>query len=128
MGVTQGAYSIDAMSWDGIDDLLGDGGSPTKRQRVLARHPEARRIVRELADSIYKLRIARGWTQADLAEAAGMTQSAVARFEGVGTVPTLTVLARLAEALNARLDVRLTPLRSAVADAQGPEHEGDLQR
>ncbi|MGC5055036.1 helix-turn-helix domain-containing protein [Micromonospora sp. DT48] len=37
-----------------------------------------------------------------------MIQSAVARLEAGGTVPTLTVLERLARALDRRLDVRFT--------------------
>ena len=48
-----------------------------------------------------------GWSQAQLASAAGMTQSAVARFEAGGTVPTLAVLGRIANALNADLTVRV---------------------
>jgi transcriptional regulator with XRE-family HTH domain len=47
--------------------------------------------------------------QADLASAAGMTQSAVARFEAGGTVPTLQVLGRIARALDADLTVRVDP-------------------
>ncbi|MCK2214682.1 helix-turn-helix transcriptional regulator [Actinomadura sp. ATCC 31491] len=42
-----------------------------------------------------------------------MTQSAVARFEAGGTVPTLPVLERLARALEADLEVRLNPRASA---------------
>jgi hypothetical protein len=38
-----------------------------------------------------------------------MTQSAVARFEAGGTVPTLPVIERLASALDADVEVRLTP-------------------
>jgi transcriptional regulator with XRE-family HTH domain len=38
-----------------------------------------------------------------------MTQSAVARFEAGGTVPTLPVLDRLAGALDADLVVRIAP-------------------
>jgi transcriptional regulator with XRE-family HTH domain len=50
-----------------------------------------------------------GWSQAELASAAGMTQSAVARFEAGGTVPTLPVLGRIARALDADLTVRVAP-------------------
>nr|WP_283096882.1 helix-turn-helix domain-containing protein [Frankia umida] len=39
--------------------------------------------------SVRELRQQRAWSQAELARAAGMTQSAVARFEAGGTVPTL---------------------------------------
>ena len=38
-----------------------------------------------------------------------MTQSAVARFEAGGTVPTLPVLERLAAALNVSLSVSFEP-------------------
>lgn len=54
-----------------------------------------------------------GLTQAVLADAAGMTQSAVARFEAGGTVPTIQVLERLARALDAELIVRLAPHTAA---------------
>jgi len=43
-----------------------------------------------------------------------MMQSAVARFEAGGTVPTLSVLGRIARALDADLTVRVEP-RSHVA-------------
>ncbi|MBE3202355.1 MULTISPECIES: helix-turn-helix domain-containing protein [Parafrankia] len=55
----------------------------------------------------------RGWSQAELAHAARMTQSTVARFEAGGTIPTLPVLERLAEALDADLDVRVVPRSAA---------------
>lgn len=42
-----------------------------------------------------------------------MTQSAVARFEAGGTVPTIPVLERLAHALGVELVVQLVPGSSA---------------
>jgi transcriptional regulator with XRE-family HTH domain len=41
-----------------------------------------------------------------------MTQSAVARFEAGGTVPTLPLLVRIARALDADLTVRVAPRQS----------------
>ncbi|MEJ2859567.1 helix-turn-helix transcriptional regulator [Actinomycetospora flava] len=76
-------------------------------------YDDARRA-HDLGTAVRELRAARGWTQAQLAEAAGMTQSAVARLEAGGTMPTLPVLARLAEAMDADLVVRLAP-RAGVA-------------
>ncbi|MFC0005614.1 helix-turn-helix transcriptional regulator [Micromonospora siamensis] len=70
---------------------------------------DAARIAFELGQSVRSLRERNGWSQSQLALAAGMTQSAVARFEAGGTVPTLPVLERLARALNMRLDVRFSP-------------------
>ncbi|MEU8177307.1 helix-turn-helix transcriptional regulator [Microbispora hainanensis] len=70
---------------------------------------EAASLAYELGKTIRAMRETRGWSQSDLARAAGMTQSAVARFEAGGTVPTLPVIERLANALDADVEVRLTP-------------------
>ncbi len=69
----------------------------------------AARLAYELGRTVRTLREQHGWSQAQLAAAAGMTQSAVARFEAGGTVPSLRVLDRLAQALDAELTVRVTP-------------------
>lgn len=70
---------------------------------------EATRLAYELGKAIRRMREDREWTQATLAAAAGMTQSAVARFEAGGTVPSLPVLERLAHALDAELVVEVRP-------------------
>jgi transcriptional regulator with XRE-family HTH domain len=75
---------------------------------------EAARLAFELGAAVRRLREERGWTQRQLAEAAAMTQSAIARFEAGGTTPTLPVLNRIAQALDADLAVQITP-RSDVA-------------
>jgi ribosome-binding protein aMBF1 (putative translation factor) len=67
----------------------------------------AARLAYELGKTVREMREQRGWTQTQLAEAAGMTQPAVARFEAGGTVPTIPVLDRLAQALGAKLVVQL---------------------
>jgi len=73
----------------------------------------AARLAFELGKAVREMREQRGWTQAKLAEAAGLTQPAVARFEAGGTVPTIPVLERLAQALEAELVVRLNPRTTA---------------
>lgn len=73
----------------------------------------AARLAFELGRTVREMRKRRGWTQAQLAQAAGLTQPAVARFEAGGTVPTIPVLERLAIALEAELVVRLAPRTSA---------------
>ncbi|WP_280215673.1 helix-turn-helix domain-containing protein [Nocardia cyriacigeorgica] len=70
---------------------------------------ESARLAYELGRTIRQLREERGWSQTRLAEAAEMTQSAVARFEAGGTIPSLPVLERLAAALNAELVVQVKP-------------------
>ncbi|MGW0248245.1 helix-turn-helix domain-containing protein [Nocardia goodfellowii] len=70
---------------------------------------EAARLAYELGRTIRQMREQRGWSQSGLAAAAGMTQSAVARFEAGGTIPSLRVLERLASALDADLVVEVRP-------------------
>ncbi|MCK9894218.1 helix-turn-helix transcriptional regulator [Frankia sp. AgB32] len=70
---------------------------------------QAARLAFELGRSVRELRQRRAWSQTELARAASMTQSSVARFEAGGTMTTLPVLERLAEALDADLDVRVVP-------------------
>ncbi|GAA2339817.1 hypothetical protein GCM10009854_15300 [Saccharopolyspora halophila] len=74
---------------------------------------EAARIAFELGRSTRELREEREWTQAQLAEAAGMSQPAVARLEASGTVPTIPVLERLAHALGVELVVEFASGKSA---------------
>ena len=70
---------------------------------------EAARLAFHLGATVRRLREAKGWSQTQLARDAGMTQSAVARFEAGGTIPTLPVLQRLARALDADLVVQVSP-------------------
>ena len=74
---------------------------------------EAARLAFEFGRSVRQLRERQGWSQSELAREAGMTQSAVARFEAGGTVPTLPVLERLARALGAELAVSFSPRAAA---------------
>jgi ribosome-binding protein aMBF1 (putative translation factor) len=74
---------------------------------------DATRLAFELGRAVRDLREQRSWSQAQLADMAGMTQSAVARFEAGGTVPTLPLLERIAQALDVRLAVGFTPKASA---------------
>jgi ribosome-binding protein aMBF1 (putative translation factor) len=74
---------------------------------------EAARLAFELGRSVRQLREQQGWSQTELAREAGMTQSAVARFEAGGTVPTLPVLERLARALGVELAVTFSPKAAA---------------
>ncbi len=74
---------------------------------------DATRLAFELGRAVRELRERRGWSQSQLAQASGMTQSAVARFEAGGTVPTLPVLERLASALDVGLSVKFEPRGAA---------------
>ncbi|MGI8678136.1 MAG: helix-turn-helix domain-containing protein [Jatrophihabitans sp.] len=69
---------------------------------------DAARQAHELSRAVRRLRVSRGWSQIELAKAAAMSQSTVARLEG-GAVPNLPMLKRLATALDAELVVRIVP-------------------
>lgn len=98
---------------------MGDGESwEAMRERRMAEPGateayEAARLAFELGRAVRELRERHGWSQTRLAEESGMTQSAVARFEGGGTVPTLPVLERLASALGVTLKVGFEPRTDA---------------
>lgn len=54
---------------------------------------------------LIKKRTKRGFTQADLAKKVGTKQSAISRFESGSYNPTLTFLNKVADALDAKLEI-----------------------
>ncbi|OIR09064.1 antitoxin HigA [mine drainage metagenome] len=62
-----------------------------------------------LASVLIAARTRAGLSQADVAARMGTTQSAVARMEGGGTVPSVRSLLKYAEATGSRLTVALDP-------------------
>jgi ribosome-binding protein aMBF1 (putative translation factor) len=71
---------------------------------------EARQEIRlsmALARAVYERRTELGLTQSQLAERSGLTQAKISRIEGSDTVPTLPLLAKLAHALDASLNIAL---------------------
>lgn len=74
---------------------------------------------REIGREVARLRRLRGLSQAELAQRIGTKQPAIARIEQ-GHVPSLRTLMRIAEALQARLVVRLEPLPQEAPWASEP--------
>jgi ribosome-binding protein aMBF1 (putative translation factor) len=71
---------------------------------------EARHEIRlsmALAKAVYERRSELALTQSELAARAGLTQAKISRIEGSDTVPTLPLLAKLAKALDASLNIAL---------------------
>ena len=68
-----------------------------------------------LGQMVYDRRAELGLTQAELAERAGMTQPQLSRLESGGATPTVPLLARLALALEADLDISFKPHSSLAA-------------
>lgn len=85
---------------------------PETRAEYEALEPEFT-LIRELID----LRNKRGLSQRQLAERAGMQQPVVARLES-GRTAGLRTLKRIAEALDARVEVRIVPREAASSKRQ----------
>lgn len=58
-----------------------------------------------IIDNLIKQRKAKGWTQTDLAKAANLTQSVIARMESKRITPQLSTLVRIVLALDCRLEI-----------------------
>ncbi len=61
----------------------------------------------ELADAVLRLRLAKGWSQAELARRVGTRQANISKLENGLANPTLDFLRRLAQALEAELTIQL---------------------
>jgi ribosome-binding protein aMBF1 (putative translation factor) len=90
-----------------------DAGDYIRRRLAKDRELEAGVLAElaklQLARQVKKLRESRHLSQADLAAKVGTKQPAIARIESGRGVPRLDFLQRIADALGARLDVRLAP-------------------
>jgi DNA-binding XRE family transcriptional regulator len=62
-----------------------------------------------LGQMVHDRRTELAMTQAELARRAGMTQPQLSRLESGGATPTVPLLARLAAALDAELDIAFRP-------------------
>lgn len=58
---------------------------------------------------VARLRMLRGLTQAQLAEMVGTRQPSIARLENGTSVPSLSFLTKIAEALGAKIEFKLIP-------------------
>lgn len=87
-----------------------------------------------LASQIYSMRLAKGWTQAQLADEAGVTQPMICDFEKSVEGVRLTSLFKVASAFDVALLVKFVPFhvmaREAIdvrADQPVPSFEDDSQ-
>ena len=63
----------------------------------------------EAGYQIARLRLLRGLTQAQLADMVGTRQPSIARLENGSSVPSLSFLERIAEALDATVEIKIKP-------------------
>lgn len=74
---------------------------------------ETLRLRRTIIDRLRSLREQKKWTQQELADAAGVTRSAIARLESAEHSPRLETLHAVARVLGYDLDVRFKRRRVA---------------
>lgn len=79
----------------------------------LAAEEELRPLL-DLADAVIALRLARGWSQAELAERAGTKQANISRLESGLANPSVKFLHKLASALGATLTIQLHPASTLI--------------
>lgn len=82
----------------------------------LAAEEELRPLL-DLADAVIALRLARGWSQAELAERAGTKQANISRLESGLANPSVKFLHKLASALGETLTIQLHPVTTLSAAA-----------
>ena len=63
----------------------------------------------ELGYQVARLRLLRGMTQAELADKVGTRQPSIARLENGSSMPSLSYLERIAEALDAQVEIKIRP-------------------
>jgi DNA-binding XRE family transcriptional regulator len=79
-----------------------------------AQAEDAERLFAEgIGDAIRASRKVLGWTQADLAERAGLSPNYVARIERGEVSPSLWVTHRIASAMSTTLDALVVPQKTA---------------
>ena len=77
---------------------------PEFRKEYEALEPEY-----QLAAALIRLRLARGLIQEQLARLVNTKQESIARLEGGGSLPSLSTVKRIANALDAEIEIRLRP-------------------
>ena len=77
---------------------------PEFRKEYEALEPEYK-----LVSDLIRLRLSKGLTQEELARRLHTRQSAIARLESASSLPSLSTIKRVAEALDADLDIVIRP-------------------
>lgn len=63
----------------------------------------------KLASTLIQLRVSKGLTQEELAKRLNTKQASIARLESGSSLPSLSTVKRVAEALDAELDIVVRP-------------------
>jgi len=82
---------------------------PEFRKEYEALEPEYK-----LAATLIQLRLSKGLTQEELARALDTKQASIARLESGNSLPSLSMVKKVAEALDAELEIKLQPRHQPV--------------
>ncbi len=98
------------MEWDEYKkELLKD---PEFKREYDALEPEF-----ALASALIRLRLAKGLTQEQLAALLNTKQESIARLESGNSLPSLNTVRKVANALDAELEITLRPRRNPIETA-----------
>lgn len=75
----------------------------------------------QVALEVLRLRLKRGLSQKELAARVGTQQSGISRLERANAKPSLSLLQRVAQALNAHLEIRFVPNEKGEEDITDSE-------
>jgi len=98
---------MNTVSWEAASAEARAAMSPAEL-RDYERDKADAEVALDLAQLVYDARIRAGLSQTELARIAGTSQAAISAIENASKVPTVATLRRLADALGARLEVRMT--------------------
>lgn len=97
------------MNWkEHKKQLLKD---PEFRKEYEALKPEY-----ELASALIRLRLEKGLTQEQLAKILNTKQESIARLESGGSLPSLSTVRKVADALDAEVEINLRPKHHSAKD------------
>ncbi len=85
---------------------------PEFRKEYEALEPEYK-----LASALIRLRLAKGLTQEQLANLLNTKQESIARLESGISLPSLSTVKRVADALDAEVEINLRPRQHSVKDS-----------
>lgn len=84
---------------------------PEFRKEYEALEPEYK-----LASTLIRLRLAKGLTQEQLAKLLNTKQESIARLESGGSLPSLSTVRKVADALDAEVEINLRPKQKSAKE------------
>jgi len=85
---------------------------PEFRKEYEALEPEY-----QLASALIRLRLSKGLTQEELARVLNTKQASIARLESGTSLPSLSMVKKVADVLDAELEIKLKPKKQSARDS-----------